>query len=219
MSASPLPHHHVPDDWLVAFANGTLPEAEALVLATHLTLCPLCRSRLDVAEELAAAALTTPDAPAVPAPAGELDALLQRLDEPTPEPSAPPTDPVLPLPVLQHTGPLADVSWQWLAPGIRGVDLPLPTTGLPLRLIRMRAGTALPHRHAGSEAGVILAGGWDDQFGTYRRGDAAFLPAELDGVHEQRIHDDEDCVALVLNEAKGIVDGLAGPLARLLFKI
>ncbi len=222
-----LPSHHVPDEWVVAAANGTLSPAERVVFATHSTLCPICRARLEVAEALASRVLDTPvntgssdGNPAfVPNPPGELEALLARLDEPEPPPPALPDDPVLPWPVLEHTGPLASVSWSWLAPGIRGFDLPFETSGLPLRLIRMNAGTALYHRHAGAEAGVILAGGWDDQFGTYRRGDAAFLPADIEGVHEQRIHDDEDCVALVLNEARGIVDGLAGPIAKLLFKI
>ena len=38
-----MPHEHLPDDWLVAWGAGILPEAEALITAAHLTLCPTCR--------------------------------------------------------------------------------------------------------------------------------------------------------------------------------
>ena len=142
------------------------------------------------------------------------------LDEPEgPEPP-PPVDAVLPWPVLRFTGPLAGQPWKWLGPGVHGVDLPQPTDGLPLRLIRMRAGARMPHRHEGFESGVVLAGGWDDEYGTYRRGDATVYAPDTHPTHDQRIHDDEDCIAIVLNESRAVVEGrLFGPLARLLFRI
>ncbi|MEZ4323352.1 MAG: cupin domain-containing protein [Myxococcota bacterium] len=213
------PQHHLPDDWFVALASGTLAEAESLLAATHLTYCPTCRDRLALAEVAAARALEA--AGPVDLDPGGLDALLARLDEPEPEPAVPQTaDPVLPWPVLRITGPLASLRWSWLAPGVRGVDLPVPTTGLPMRLVQMRAGVQMNHRHAGTESGVVLAGGWTDEYGTYGRGDATFCDPELQPVHHQRIHDDADCIALVLNEQRALMDNpLFTPIARMLFKI
>ncbi|MCB9673614.1 MAG: zf-HC2 domain-containing protein [Alphaproteobacteria bacterium] len=211
------PTHHLPEDWLIAYAGGGLTEAQCVVVATHLTLCPACRQTLAIAEEAAASTLMRAEAPLDPA---GLDALMARLDEPeAPEPPAP-VDAVLPWPVLRFTGPLAGQPWKWLGPGVHGVDLPQPTDGLPLRLIRMRAGARMPHRHEGFESGVVLAGGWDDEYGTYRRGDATVYAPDTHPTHDQRIHDDADCIAIVLNESRAVVEGrLFGPLARLLFRI
>jgi putative transcriptional regulator len=37
--------HHLPDELLLAYAAGTLAEPWSLVVATHLSLCPVCRAR------------------------------------------------------------------------------------------------------------------------------------------------------------------------------
>lgn len=210
------PVHHLPEAWLVAMAAGTLGEAESVVVATHITLCPQCRNDLALAEEIAAGAMNK--APEVAMNPGGLDALLARLDEPAPPEPVFPTDPVLPWPILQHTGPLAQVKWKSLGPWVSGIDMPHQSVGLPLRLVRLSAGVYLPHRHVGSEAAVILAGGWTDETGHYQRGDA-FYAEPSDHVHEQRIDEGPPCIALVLNEQRGKVDGFLGLLAKAFFKV
>lgn len=198
-----MPREHLPQDWVVAWAAGTLPPAEGLLCAAHLTLCPACRQAVEVAECGGAAVLAAE--PEVALDPSGFDALLARLDEPSDEeaPPAPGGDGVLPWPVLQQTGPLEGLAWQWLAPWTYGVDLDVPTAGLPLRLVRMSAGAYLPHRHQGAEIGLILQGGWSDAAGHHGRGDLAFV--EVDGeVHHQRIDADQDCIALVLNEAVAV---------------
>jgi len=212
------PTHHIPDEWLVAYASGRCSAAEEVLTATHLTLCPQCRDHLALAETAAAAALVEVS-PVALDPSG-LDALMARLDEPEPKPPpVPSTDPVLPWPILRFTGPIRDLNWSWLAPHVVGVDLPQATEGLPMRLIKMKAGSYMPHKHTGNEASVLLAGGWSDSTGDYRRGDAGFYGPET-GDHDQRIHDDEDCIALVLNDERAKVEGvLASRIAHWLFKI
>lgn len=209
------PTHHIPESWLVASAAGTLPEAEAVLVATHVTLCARCRSDLSLAEEIAAGSLRSAD-PAELDPTG-LAAVLARLDDPDPE-TPTPVDSCLPWPVLKHTGPLEAIDWTWCAPWVRGVALPHTTDGLPLQLITMKAGAHLPHRHAGSEAAVILQGGWQDETGHYERGDA-FFAEPSDTLHDQRIDEGLPCVALVLNEQRGQLDGIRGVIARAFFKV
>ena len=42
--------HHVSEDLLLAYGAGTLDEATSILVATHLALCPSCRTGLDLAE-------------------------------------------------------------------------------------------------------------------------------------------------------------------------
>lgn len=39
--------HHIPDHLLAAYASFSLPEAFALVAASHISMCPLCRAGLE----------------------------------------------------------------------------------------------------------------------------------------------------------------------------
>lgn len=49
--------HHPPDDTVLRYANGTLPEAPAIVVATHLSFCPDCRVRMQTYEMLGGSVL------------------------------------------------------------------------------------------------------------------------------------------------------------------
>jgi putative transcriptional regulator len=190
------PTHHLPMDWMIDHARGALDEPSSVLVATHLVLCPECRARLAALEAAVADrvwASVTPSPLSKPAPS---DVALDAAPVPPP-PIA--VDPLLPGPVAALAGPSSSLSWRWLAPGLDGVDLMPARARLPLRLVRLRRGKLLIHGHRGQEAGVVLQGGWSDQFGSYRRGDAAFLGADVQR-HEQQVHDDGDCIALVLNE-------------------
>lgn len=189
---------HPPEDWLLAHAAGTLDEARDLLVAVHLLSCPQCRGLVAEAETLGGAALGA-STPSDPAPDG-LEQLLARLDAEPPVVEAPRSPPGRPgMPAL--VAPWADGTWSWLAPGTWGIDLPHATDGeLPLRLIWMRAGTKLPHRHRGDEAAIVLSGGWTDQYGHVGPGDL-HVTTDRDQ-HDQVIDRGEPCVALVLAERK-----------------
>jgi putative transcriptional regulator len=51
--------HHPPDDTVLRYANGTLPEAPAIVVATHLSFCRACRQRMETYEMLGGSMLET----------------------------------------------------------------------------------------------------------------------------------------------------------------
>jgi len=44
--------HHLDDDMLQQYAAGTLAEGWSVAVATHLALCPACRSKLSVLESV-----------------------------------------------------------------------------------------------------------------------------------------------------------------------
>ncbi|MEK9796040.1 MAG: hypothetical protein VW713_04740, partial [Alphaproteobacteria bacterium] len=48
-------HHHPDDELLVSYAAGDLAEAWSLLVATHTTLCPVCRSKVRAAEAVGGA--------------------------------------------------------------------------------------------------------------------------------------------------------------------
>lgn len=186
------PHHHLPSEWIVAEAAGTNEAPLSLLVAVHCTLCPHCRARLDRAESIAAGVLETIEPVAVSD--ADLEALLQRLDEPLPEQ---PVDPRFPAPLAPF---VTGRSWRWLAPRLQTIDLDLPTpSGHPMRLLKMKAGSNLGHRDGGEERAVVLQGGWTDSSGHYELGDVYHHVGRSH--HDQRVDPGEDCVALLYNDA------------------
>src|SRR5690242_15759860 len=72
--------HHPPDELLLEYAAGTSDEATALVLATHLALCPVCRRTVAEAEALGGSLLE--ESPEFSLAPDALKTMLSRLDEP-----------------------------------------------------------------------------------------------------------------------------------------
>jgi putative transcriptional regulator len=209
------PAHHLLDEIVLQMAAGTAHEALHLLGSCHLTRCPRCRELLRDAESLGGHALASELGSALPD--SMLDAVLARLDEPPPAaPAQPPEDPsgVLPRPLLRRLGPLDQVRWRWLAPGVHGVDVPVPQMAeLPMRLIRLKGASRVPrHDHKGDERALILQGGWGDHSGHFERGDAYFMDRSCKD-HRQYIDSGQDCIALVLNDAAVIPLGILGLFA------
>ena len=75
--------HHPSDETLAAFAAGTLDEARALVVATHVALCPHCRGAVQMMEAVGGALIKT-IAPAAMSDGALADALADA-DAQTPE--------------------------------------------------------------------------------------------------------------------------------------
>ena len=40
------PHHHPHDELLMEYAAGALDESHSLLVATHLSFCPVCRENV-----------------------------------------------------------------------------------------------------------------------------------------------------------------------------
>ena len=217
-----LPTHHPGDALLMDYASGGLGEGPALVVASHMTLCPGCRCAVSELEALGGALLDDIEPDALSPDC--LDRLMARLDE---EGDAPPPpvrrtaaagaaaapgrgEPLLPEPLRSYVGGCVEsLRWRPLLPGIRAAEVPL-TVG-SAQLIRIAGGVAVPqHSHDGMELAMVLQGGFSDRYGHYLRGDVAVGD---DTVDHRPVADREGC--LCLSVTMGALR-LTGPVGRFL---
>jgi putative transcriptional regulator len=206
------------------YAAGTLPEAQALVVATHLALCPPCRAEVRRLESLGGALID--DAAPEPLAPGALDAVLAGLDTPAPvAPAAVPSpvtrtsgtaEPILPQPLRDYMGGDADsLRWRWGGPGIKQVKLRLgPARRDEVKLLRVRPGGAIAtHSHRGTEMTLVLQGGFTDTTGQFLRGDAVVRGPE--DLHRPVADADGECLCLTVMDALPRFSGLFGRLMDL----
>jgi len=210
--------HHPSEEVLVAYASGALSEPLSLLVATHLTLCPGCRDEVRDYEALGGILLEElPPAPIAP---DCLAAVFRRLDEAAtaPRPAARPApvaaDPRLPQPLCSYiNGGLDRLRWASVKPGLRIADLRLGRHPVRTRLLRAQPGTSIPrHTHAGTEAMLVLAGGFTDEHCHCRRGDVRFADETV--THRQVIDPDEECLCLLVTDGPVRLTGLLGLLGR-----
>jgi putative transcriptional regulator len=184
-------NHHPSEATLAAYAAGTLPEALALVAATHLSRCDACRGSLTTLEATGGALLT--DLAPVPLSVDALDRLLTRLDDPPPPP----------LPVLNPDlqAPLNRVAFGRWWPVGRGTRYrPFRTSGAAWGgLLLAHPGRSLPrHGHAGLELTCILSGAFADGSGEYHAGDLSEPVTDHD--NPPVVIGAEPCVCVIASE-------------------
>jgi putative transcriptional regulator len=200
----PAPTHHPGDEWLLEYAAGSSPEPIALLVATHLALCPRCRAQVKDYEALGGALLESLE----PAPlrADGLTRVMERLERPEaePEPDRPAPQPArgldLPQPLRDYAGgALETLAWRRFGP-VAEARLLGSFPGFKTRMLRVRAGIALPgHTHEGIELALVIRGGFADASGHYLRGDVSEAGSEVD--HRPVADADEECVCLVVTDA------------------
>lgn len=205
------PSLHPDSDLLFDYAAGTLSEAAALMVATHLTYCPHCRGEVSRLEAVGGAVLDL--APPVTVRTTSAD-LLARLDTLPPAEAAPEPAPLpaafarLPRPLhpyLRSPG----LSWRPVTKALQ--ELPLAAEGGRARLMAIRAGQAMPrHTHRGREMVMVLAGGYSDEMGHYGRGD--FSITTDDHTHTPVADADGDCLCLALVEGHLRLTGILGAI-------
>jgi putative transcriptional regulator len=197
--------HHASEVTLLSYAAGTLPEALALVLATHLTHCAECRQTAAKLEAIGGALL---DVEPVPLPEAALDQVLARLDDP-PLPVPPILNPALPTPLNRI--PLG----RWWPFGLGLWWRPLQVSGAAWGgLILAQPGRALPpHGHAGLELTTVLSGAFSDNGRLYVAGD--LTEPETDHDHPLKVVGDEPCLCVLASEGMHL-RGLLGRAQRLI---
>lgn len=211
------PRHHFPEELLLDYASGSLPEGEAVLVATHLGLCHECRAAAVDLDAIGGALLSAVDP--VDIGPGALAKVLARIDAEASAPrgdrppgTAGPRGAGVPPPLRDYLGAggggLEDLDWHPLAAGVdRAALRPLWAAtgntwpaGVEVTLVRLAPGAAAPrHTHLGIEATVIVQGGFADQFGQYERGDAWIVGASVD--HAPVALPDEPCLCLVYQDA------------------
>ncbi len=217
-----LPAHHPADDQLAAYAAGGMAEAPALVIATHLALCPLCRRQVSDFEALGGALLADlAEEPLAPASLSETLAKLDGVsrDKPKPPAKAAPAGaqrPVVPQPLRDYMDrALAEKTiWRKAMPGLK--TLRLSAAGAKVWLMEIEPGRSIPpHGHAGSEMVQVLAGGYHDGAAAYGPGDLHLSGPET--VHQPVADPGDPCLCLVTVEGSLRLNSLLGRvLSRLL---
>jgi putative transcriptional regulator len=201
---------HPSTELLMDYASGALPEAPALALASHISLCPTCRA--EVAQlECVGGALLEQDCTPVAVSSGCKQAVLAALDAPVAEApkQADPLCRILPAPLRDYVGCSASqIRWEKLTSKVDRLVLDVSAGG-KAQLLRIKAGAPMPkHTHKGQEYTLVLQGSFRDSTGLYRRGDIAVCDDSL--AHQPIAGEAEDCICLVVTDGRLQLTGLIG---------
>lgn len=215
--------HHPSEELLLDYASGALGEGWSLAIATHLALCPACRTVVAEMEALGGSLLETIAPERLPDAA--FDAVMARLDQapatsdPATKPPAGERMPVLPQPLRRYAGGDVDVlNWRRLGLGAYQLLIPTADARVTARLLRIPAGKPVPaHTHRGLELTLVLAGAFSDFTGRYARGD--FQEADETLEHQPHAAEGEDCYCLAVTDAPLSFKSLAARIAQPLIGI
>ena len=208
--------HHIPDDLLMRYSTGVLPEAFDLIIAAHISMCDDCRASADSLDAIGGNLIDRCGTEAVAD-----DSFLQTLDlikgsEPVqPRVSR---DPTLPVPLADYVGgSLESVKWRSLGLGVKQAILPTGPEATA-RLLYIPAGTAVPdHGHSGTELTLVLQGAFEDATARFARGDVETADADLE--HTPIADISQDCICLAVTDAplrfKGWLPRLAQPFLKI----
>ncbi len=198
-TAAVVPQHHPSAELLLDYAAGALGEAESLLVATHLTLCPHCRAEVARLESVGAALMQS--LPPLGLSDDGFDRLMRRLDEPAPPraavPLPPAGEPLLPAPLRQYVG--GALPWRRVMAGLDEIRLPVQGKA-SAKLLRVGAGRAMPqHTHEQHELTLVLHGAFHDGLGYYARGDVSDADHTVD--HRPVADPQMDCICLAVTDA------------------
>ncbi|MDB5878931.1 MAG: transcriptional regulator [Variovorax sp.] len=195
--------HHPQDEMLLAHAAGSLAAGPALLVASHIEQCAVCRERMALLDVVGGAFLDalTPAALAPDAFARTLsaiDALNGKMAESAADMARRPSFPALP---AGATWPKAFdgctvTPWRWLGPGMRWSRVTLPhDSAANVFLLRIGAGKKLPqHTHSEIELTQVLYGSFDDGRSVFGAGD--FDEADGSIHHQPVVHTQSECICL-----------------------
>lgn len=201
--------HPLGDEWIAAYAAGSLSEGQSVFVASHLSLLPDARKTVSAAEAVGGALLEDL-APDVMAP-DALARTLALLDEPVaeaPRPAPRKRDAILPAPLHDWLGRDLDaLKWGLLGPGMRKAMLWRGENAERLWMLRAQPGVRIPrHGHSGAEMTLVLKGSFSDRFGTFRRGDVEVTG--IDDLHGLTVGTEEECICLAFAEGPIRFEGL-----------
>jgi putative transcriptional regulator len=207
--------HTLPDNLLMGYAAGNLPEAFNLVVAAHVSLSEDARVRLGAFEAVGGAVLDEQEA--APLADDSLDRMMARLDGlPQANARAPmQADEIYPAPLADYMG--RGLRWQSLGMGVKQAIL--KTDGkASARLLRIPAGQAMPdHGHKGTELTLVLQGAFFDGNRRFGRGDVEVATEETD--HTPIAEAGQDCICLAATDAPLKFHALMPRLAQRFFRI
>ena len=206
LSTATPSRHHPPAELLLDHAGGASSDAEALMIAKHLELCPDCRAGVRECASIGGALLDAIEPARLPP--NLLNRTLAAIDRGTDLTEAEPRKDVLDL----EAGPWRTVS------GVRVRRLPIGRGDERLLLVRVRQGGSIfTHRHVGEEWTLVLQGGFTDRTGHFGPGDFAVMDSEDE--HKPIADAGEDCVCLILMRGQPRYSGLLGRIFQFFVRL
>lgn len=213
--------HHPTEEMLLDHAAGALSRAESVIVATHMALCPTCR-RLGLDLDAVGGALL--DLAGAAPVRSRCEEILARVDaDPPPTPVKAgrwdhETIHLIPQPLRGYLdGDVGGLAWRSINGALAEASLGLTDERRRASLMRIRAGGAMPrHTHGGTEMVLVLAGGFSDETGHYRRGDLALADGSMS--HRPVADSDADCLCFAVVEGGLRLPGLVGRLLNLVYR-
>jgi putative transcriptional regulator len=208
--------HRPPEELLLGYASGSLPEPIALAVAAHAALCPETARQIRRLEGIGGTLLDG-IAPAE-MKADALDRALAQLDRTEPAPpkpiATPATRALLPAPVWPYIkGDLNNLAWRRRSADIDTAELITDSGKRSAFLLRVKAGHPVPrHTHRGLELTLVLTGAYCDAANCFVRGDIQIADPTID--HQPLAQEGEECICLVALEAPIWFTGPVGRLAN-----
>ena len=198
--------HHPGEELLVSYASGAANEAVALLVASHIALCPACRATVRGAEAAGGSVLS--QVPPVALGQSAYQSILARLDESAADivRSANLASPV-PAPLQAYIGTDYDaVPWRNIVEGLSTYPL-VTKDGTRARLIRAAPGAGVAvHSHRGEEWTLVLTGSYSDVTGQYRAGDVQSTTPDIE--HQPTADPGPVCINLAVTDAPLVFKGL-----------
>ena len=210
---------HNPDpSLLLDYATGTLADPFALIVATHMALCPACRREVAALEAVGGALLeqaVEAGEPAIDETAFER--AMARIEALPPEPAPAPrpapdaASRFIPRPLRDRLPASLDkLPWRRQGP-VETVFLPCDLPRHRVRVLRIAPGRGVPrHTHRGTELTLVLQGGFSDATGHFLRGDMESVDPHVD--HRPVADPGEPCVCLAVTSAPLRLTGALGRL-------
>lgn len=212
--------HHLADDTLTAYAAGSLSQPMETLIACHLSVCPMCRSRANAADSVGGAMLG--DCEVVPMRSNARAIIDQTAHSADNVVELPPINkiPGVPAPLARLVkGPLEELDWKRLAPGIKQINLTdQPRKMGAFKLLHCDPGVVLSqHSHTERELTYVVKGSYQDEIGRFKAGDIADL--DDDDVHQPVVDTDQPCIVLIATDSPvrftGVVSKLLQPFVGL----
>ena len=206
----------IPEEWVVSYAAGSLSEAHALVVASHIDYHPEIQKKLADAESIGGLLLENNEITTVSC--DMFDDILGRLDEEItsiPQKTDAKPESNLPKPLMDYIdGDLSDLKWKAMGPGLSQVRLWTGPNDERLWIFRAKAGTKVPmHDHRSLELTLVLQG-------SYQAGGERFKPGMIEVAdehthnHQPIIDEGEECICLVVTEAPIKIHSLIGKVVQ-----
>ena len=206
--------HHIRPALLAAWVSGNLPAPFAVVVASHVAMCPDCHAASLAAQAMGGALLEE----LIPADLSTdaLSRMMAALDHPWQPAPAPQAAGIFPAPLMEVLGGRPP-KWTMLGGGIRQQILLNDKTG-SLRLLYIPAGRAVPeHSHGGLELTLVLQGSFSDSEGSFGVGDVEDADDAVD--HQPMAGAGEACICLAATDAPLQFNALLPRLLQPFFRI